>query len=291
MMPPIARTRSPVGSASRRVVIGLLAATVALAGTLPAAPRAAAGACPDYASPVEAGRITDQRINEVSGLVRARFPGVLWFHEDSGNGPWLYATSPSGDLRASIEVLDATNRDWEDMARAMGRVWIGDIGDNAQVRTEIQVYWFPEPSSLETTTVSARLLTLRYPDDAMVVDGRHRRLFVFEKQRSDPITRVYAADLRGVRPGDALDLQLVARVPIQNVTAADVGHDGVILKNNSGGLLFPWSRTSVVRTLRRSTPCPVALPAGESVAFSASGHRIYTIPEGSDPPIEYAARG
>jgi hypothetical protein len=124
----------------------------------------------------------------------------------------------------------------------------------------------------------------------MVVDGRRQRLFVFEKQRSDPITRVYAADLQGVRPGDAVDLRLVARVPIQNITAADVGRDGVILKNNSGGLLFPWSQTSVVRTLRRSAPCPVALPAGESVAFSTSGHRVYTIPEGSDPAIEYAER-
>jgi hypothetical protein len=266
-----------------------------LAGVLAVGPGAAAGECPEYAPPVESGRITEGAIGEVSGLSRSRFQGILWFHEDSGNGPWLYATTPAGNLRASIEVTDAVNRDWEDMARSMGRVWLGDIGDNARIRPEIQVYWFPEPSSLDTATVRARTLTLQYPDnphnaEAMVVDGRHGRLFVFEKQRSDSESRVYAADLEGVRAGDTVDLELVARVPIENITAADVGPDGVIVKNNSGGVLFTWSTRSVARTLRDGRRCSVQLPAGESVAFSTSGHRIYTIPEGSDPPIEYAER-
>lgn len=72
--------------------------------------------------------------------------------------------------------------------------------------------------------------------------------------------------------------------------AADVGKDGVVIKNYSSALLFPWRSTRVIRTLRRSTPCPVALPASESVAFSLSGHRIYSIPEGRDPEISYVGR-
>lgn len=205
-----------------------MALALLVAGLLVAGPGAGAGSCPGYDDPVESGRITDPRINEVSGLVAGRTaPRMLWFHEDSGNGPWLYAIEPSGELIASIEVLDATNRDWEDMARSNGRLWIGDIGDNARVRPEIQVYWFAEPSP-DADTVRADMVTLRYPDDshnaeAMIVDGK--RLFVVEK-RMDPIAGVYVASLRDVDPGDVLGLRLVARVPLVTVTAAAIGPDG-----------------------------------------------------------------
>jgi hypothetical protein len=278
----------------RAALAAALAAVLALGGSVVVAPPAAAGRCPVYAAPVDSGRITADGIGEVSGLVRSRSPGVLWFHEDSGNGPWLYATTPSGDLRATIEVLDAWNVDWEDMARGGGRLWLGDIGDNARVRPQIRAYWFDEPS-FDVDEVTARSVTLTYEDgphnaEGMVVDARHDVLIVFEKQRATATSRVYAADLRGVRSGDALELELVARIPIENITAADVGPDGVLVKNNSGGLLFPWVTRRVVRTLRRSAPCPVTLPAGESVAFSTGGGRVYTIPEGSDPPIQYAER-
>lgn len=233
-----------------------MALALLVAGLLVAGPGAGAGSCPGYDDPVESGRITDPRINEVSGLVAGwTAPRMLWFHEDSGNGPWLYAIEPSGELIASIEVLDATNRDWEDMARSNGRLWIGDIGDNARVRPEIQVYWFAEPSP-DADTVRADMVTLRYPDDshnaeAMIVDGK--RLFVVEK-RMDPI-----------------------------------GPDGVVVRNYASGLLYPWDG-GVARTLRRADPCSIVLPTSETVAFSLSGHRVYSVPEGGDPVVSYAAR-
>jgi hypothetical protein len=148
--------------------------------------------------------ITDSRINEVSGLDSATIaPRMLWMHEDSGNGPWLYGIEPDGDVIAAIEVLDATNRDWEDMARSGGRVWLGDIGDNGRVRPELQLYSFPEPRSLGVDSVRADVMTLRYPDgphnaEAMVV--HHNRVFVFEKRRPTR-SAVYGASLRGIDDG------------------------------------------------------------------------------------------
>ncbi|MGZ8603956.1 MAG: hypothetical protein ACXWX9_04265, partial [Actinomycetota bacterium] len=262
----------------------------------PGAGRTAAGGVPTTSPPAESGRLRDDRLNEVSGLVAGRSTRpALWLTEDSGNGPWLYAVTTSGDVRAAIEVSDASNRDWEDMALGMGRLWIGDIGDNARARPEIQVYWFPEPSSLSADDARARLLTLRYPDgahnaEAMVVDEKRERLFVFEKQRSGPISSVYAADIGGLDAGATLELSLVARVDVINITAADTSRDGVVLKNNTSAFMFPWSGGRVARTLRRVAPCVVALPAGETVAFSRSGHRIYGIPEGRDAVVSYAAR-
>ena len=57
------------------------------------------------------------------------------------------------------------------MARSAGRLWIGDIGDNARVRTDIRNYWLSEPPTLGDRTVNARMLTLRYPDEAHDAEG------------------------------------------------------------------------------------------------------------------------
>ena len=245
---------------------------------------------------MRSGRVTDDRINEASGLVASRFRKTFWLQEDSGNGAWVYAVSTRGRIRDAVAVRDAANWDWEDIARAMGRVWIGDIGANALNRDVVRVYWFREPRSLSTHRVHAKVMYLRYPNgashnaEAMIVDGRSRRLFIFEKQASTPRSRVFGVSIRGVRSGDHLRLRRVARVPMQTITAADIGKPGIIVKNYASGLLFRWSGGRVVTSLRRRHPCPVDLPSGEAVAFSRSGGRIYTVPEGSDPPIEYAVR-
>jgi hypothetical protein len=274
---------------SRAVVACVLVGSVLVLGVGPAAAR-----CPSYAPPVRSGRVNDDRINEASGLVGARgFHRTYWLHEDSGNGAWVYAVSTRGRIRSAIDVRDAINRDWEDIARGMGRIWIGDIGANALNRHFVRVYWFAEPTSLSTRHVRANVIVLRYPDgeshnaEAMIVDTRSRRLFVFEKQTATRRSGVFGAGVRGVRSGDHVRLRRVARVPMQNITAADIGAPGIVVKNNGGGLLFPWAGRRVGSTLRRHRPCGVDLPSGEAVAFSGSGARIYTVPEGSTPPIDY----
>ena len=43
-------------------------------------------------------------------------PGVLWSHNDSGDGPNLNAIDQSGRLLAIVPVANAVARDWEDIA-------------------------------------------------------------------------------------------------------------------------------------------------------------------------------
>ena len=160
--------------------------------------------------------------------------------------------------------------------------------ETAAPRDEIVTGPQVEVIGVAEENVRAQFLEIPVHDaEGMLVDGRHERLFVFEKQGEESTSRVYAVDVDGIRDGDELELQLVTSVSVENITAADVGRDGVIVKSDSGGLLFPWVGRSVAQTLRQSDACPVALPAGESVAFSRSGRRLYTVPEGSDPQIEY----
>ncbi len=282
--PSPSRSRSPV-----RAVTALLVAAAAFL-TAPAA----ASACPSYGAAVVSGHITDNRINEASGLVATGpFKKTFWLEEDSGNGAWAYAVSTRGRIRDAIAVRDAVNWDWEDIARAGRRVWIGDIGANQLDRDFIRVYWFKEPGSLSRHHVDAKVMVLRYPNnvshnaEAMIVDGRSERLFIFEKQGSSATSRVFGVNIRGVRSGDSLRLRTIARIPMQSITAADLGSAGIVVKNYGTGLLFPWVDRRVGATLRQAHPCAVDLPTGEAVAFSKAGGRIFTVPEGSNAPIAH----
>ena len=52
-----------------------------------------------YGQPHRLGRLEDPRINESSGLVASRsHTDVLWTHNDSGGGPYIYALDTSGRI-------------------------------------------------------------------------------------------------------------------------------------------------------------------------------------------------
>ena len=91
---------------------------------------------------------------ESSGLAVSRTqPGVYWSHNDSGDGPNLYAIDASGRLLATFQIGGAEARDWEDMASGpcIGDLapagaaappvclYLADIGDNDRVRQWLTV--------------------------------------------------------------------------------------------------------------------------------------------------------
>ena len=92
------------------------------------------------------------RVTESSGVVSSSLaPGVYWTHNDSGDGPFLYATDSAGRDLGAIRVAGVGARDWEEVAAgpcfvAPGRCfYVGDIGDNAEQRPNIVVYRVAEP--------------------------------------------------------------------------------------------------------------------------------------------------
>jgi hypothetical protein len=255
---------------------------------------ASAGAippCSDYGAVTVRGAVTIDGIDEVSGVVASRRRPVLWIEEDSGNPERIYAIDGSGAQRSIVDVENATNRDWEDIALTGRRIWLADIGDNARVRTSIQVYWFREPRPVETS-VSARLLELTYEDgahnaEAMVVDGKHRELYVFTKQAGT--TSVYTTSVRGLVGGESLMLTKIVELPLNTVTAADLGPGGLVIKSG-GGYLYRWTANrSVVSALAR-TPCRAPAGPGESLGFGFGGAGLYAIPEGSSPSVYFTPR-
>ena len=136
-----------------------------------------------YGPPATIATLKDKSISESSGLAASRLtPGAYWTHNDSGDGPFIYAFDTGGDSRGVFRVTSAQARDWEDMATGPGPqggksyLYIGDIGDNNEARSEIVVYRLPEPALTTATrkftktrpgtTEPAEAIRLRYPDGA-----------------------------------------------------------------------------------------------------------------------------
>jgi hypothetical protein len=61
-------------------------------------------------------RFTDKRFTEISGLATShRHPGVLYLHNDSGDGPYIYAVDASTcQTLATLTVRGIDPRDAED---------------------------------------------------------------------------------------------------------------------------------------------------------------------------------
>src|SRR5215813_6353086 len=105
-----------------------------------------------YRPPVHLANLENQSIKESSGIAASRRnTGVFWTHNDSGDGPFIFAFDRQGKHRGVWRVIGAKAVDWEDMAigpgsrRGRSYLYLGDIGDNSKKRDQITVYRVAEP--------------------------------------------------------------------------------------------------------------------------------------------------
>ena len=74
-----------------------------------------------YGPPATIATLKDRSVSESSGLAASRLTrGAYWTHNDSGDGPFLYAFDTRGDSLGVFRVAGAQARDWEDMAAGPG---------------------------------------------------------------------------------------------------------------------------------------------------------------------------
>jgi len=143
--------------------------------------------------------LDDKRIKESSGLcLSGRDPSIFWTLNDSGGEPCVFAIDQNGKTRAKVRVRDAANFDWEDIAlgkddKGRPALFIGDIGDNFQMRPTIQVYQIPEPAVSgpenaveETTSADPVIWRVNFPDgkhnaESLLVHPKTNRLHILTK--------------------------------------------------------------------------------------------------------------
>jgi hypothetical protein len=135
--------------------------------------------------------LTDPRIIESSGLARSGYSStVLWTHNDSGDGPYLYAIGANGATVATYTVTGASHLDWEAMASARSGatryIYVGDIGDNGKKRTSISVHRVVEPSVLKNGSLTPTSWVFTYPDgphnaETLLVNPTTLRIYIVTK--------------------------------------------------------------------------------------------------------------
>jgi hypothetical protein len=204
-----------------------------------------------YGPPTRIAKIKNESVAESSGLVASHtLPGAYWTHNDSGDGPFIYALDAHGASLGTFRVNGAHNRDWEDISagpgpqRGRSYLYIGDIGDNNQKRSEIVVYRVPEPQLTPAdkntsknrpgTTEPAEAIRLAYPDgahdaEALMVHPATGNLYIMTKVLLvNPTVYEAAAPLTG---GKLITLKRVGEVSVPSIfggtiTGGNISPDG-----------------------------------------------------------------
>ena len=233
-------------------------------------------------------RLEDPRILESSGLALSRrHEAVLWTHNDSDDGPRLYAVGSGGRTLATLTLGGAAARDWEGMAagrddRGRPALFVGDIGDNNGVWPEIAVYRVTEPATLRDATAPAVRYRLRYADgphdaEALLVDPRSNRLYVASKDAAGG--SLYRAPAR-LRSDQVNVLRRVARVP-------PVVTDGAFAPDGRAFVLRDYQAAYVYTAAGRRVDA-FELPLqfqGESITVTADGRSVLAGSEGPDSEV------
>lgn len=195
-----------------------------------------AGGVREYAP---CGRLEHPALRECSGIVASRkHPGVFWVHNDSGSPPQLFAIDAVGKhLAGPVQVIGATNRDWEDIAiDAQGRLIVADVGNNFSKRHDLRVYAMPEPELNASEVTVGTSLEITYPDqtrfpspaldfDCESVIAWEGELFLFTKHLTNGRTRLYGLGIDN--PPAGREVRLLSEAVVHGpATGADISPDG-----------------------------------------------------------------
>lgn len=211
------------------------------------ATKSAGSPFPHQAAPgvLQIGYLTHPAIRESSGVVASRqHPGIFWTHND-GKSAGLYAVTREGKLVAQFTVFGAALTDWEDIALDdLGRLYVGDIGNNDAKRTQLAVHQIDEPDPKLTglPVKIKRTWLLRYPGQRFDCESLfvwRGSGYVISKVFDDQYAEIYRFPLGEQK--QPFVLEKVCRLPIRSpVTGADLSADGrrlaVVAKN--GAYLF-----------------------------------------------------
>lgn len=103
-------------------------------------------------------------LNESSGLTF--IDGKMWSFSDSGNPNDIYRVdTASGAILQTVDISNATNVDWEDMASNDNYLFIGDFGNNNGTRQDLKIYRINKTALTSTATaVTASVINFSYSD-------------------------------------------------------------------------------------------------------------------------------
>lgn len=261
--------------------------------------------------PIEAGPLEDPELVETSGLAASLLnPGVLWAHNDSGDGPRLFALGTDGRALGQVELEGAVLVDAEDIAAAACPdlsgpcLYLADTGDNALAASEVSLYILPEPLVDPVTGVAVSSTTdwqrIRFtyaggPVDveALAVEPDGSRVYLFEKLHADSV-RLFTLDAPFSEQGVATATVATTFAPPglafvnygRSITAADLHLSGtrLLVRVYSGIFEYRFGAGQGLVDLAAVEPAlvtlgPLSEPQGEALAYDETGRELFSVSE------------
>ncbi|PYS89678.1 MAG: hypothetical protein DMF62_06680 [Acidobacteria bacterium] len=260
-------------------------------------------------------RISSKEINESSGLAVSKCQqDLIWTHNDSGDGPFIYAINSNGESLGTFRLPNVNNVDWEDIATIKTNsgeclLYIGEIGDNERKRDIHAIYRIKEPIVADEVSVSSRkdpvitsaaeILRFSYSDgrhnsEALMVDPLGGDIYVVTKEFAGPASVFRIAPK--FAPDEVQTAPKIARIslpatPNGLVTGGDISPDGkhIVLCDYFAGyelLLSPTAND--LSSIWDQKPEAFDLgprEIGEAVAFGQDAETLYATTERLNAPL------
>jgi len=274
----------------------------------------------DFGKPEVIGNLDASELPESSGLTASPCqPGVLWTHNDSGGGPYVYAIDMKGGTKGVWNVLGAAERDWEDIASAKDPegdcyLYIGDIGDNEEKYASVLIYRVKEPNVDDLAgavkkkdaqdSASAGKIEIRYPDgshnsETLLVHPGTFDIYLITKNQQGPasVFRVRRAVWRqALDSGQPAEAEKVAELLVPAIaggflTGGDISPDGsrVAISDYFSAYEFTLPEGEEdfdkVWTLTPAVIDAGARQQGESIAYSTDSTSLFLSSEKNPSPL------
>ncbi len=269
-----------------------------------------------YGKPQIIGEIKSNEITESSGIAASRCnQNVFWTHNDSGDDAFIFALNGKGEKLGTWKVSGAKNRDWEDIAefqyKKTGKcfLYIGDIGNNNRLRSEMTIYRVAEPqvsdsdknSSVKNSnkTENADAINVEYPDirhdaETLMVNPNTGDIYILSKSLTSASSVYKLASDYSLAKTNILEKIAdftVPALPSGFLTGGDISPDGkraiicdyfsayeIILPGNAKDFDEIWNQKPVIVELGEREQ-------GESVGYSADGKSIFATSEKDNSPL------
>ena len=138
-------------------------------------------------------------VDETSG-VEEQGLNKIWTLNDSGGAAALYLCDTLGNLKRTLKIANAHNRDWEDLAKDdQGNLYIGDFGNNVNKRKDLTIYKISNPDEIIEDSVTAEIITFSFEDqkkfppskkklnfDCEAMFWKNGFIYLFTKHRTYP---------------------------------------------------------------------------------------------------------
>ena len=270
----------------------------------------------NYEKPQVVGKIESGEITESSGIAASKCQeNVFWTHNDSGDDAFIFALNQKGKKLGTWKVSGAKNKDWEGIATFRDAkngkclLYIGDIGNNERLKSEMTIYCVAEPTISDadkdsskknpSQTENAEAIKFVYPEmrhdaETLLVHPNSGDIYILSKRLSGA-SGVYklAADFSLEKTNTLKKIAdfSVPAVPNGFLTDGDISPDGkrvvvcdyfsayeIVLPKNAKSFDEIWTEKPLIVELGERNQ-------GEAVAYSADGKSIFATSEKKNSPI------